>query len=181
MSNAKNGGNCQTFVESVLEAINVKINFTGPLAKYLVDMREKGASKLSFQIEKEFQKKFKLKSESILFETHTKLDQFTLSLFEIDENFHFNYKDEYQLLKSFDRAFWMRFYKKKERIEKILKQIEILENGNFTPMRKKQVDDKIKMYKEKIDELDLENEKDCPCAEKDCPFSDPLKTKSFRY
>jgi hypothetical protein len=181
MSNVKNGGNCQAFVESVLEAINVKINFTGPLAKYLVDMREKGASKLSFQVEKDFQKKFKLKSESTLFETHTKLDQFTRSLFEVDSEFDVNYKDEYQLLKSFDRAFWMRFYKKKERIEKILKQIETLENGKFTPMRKKQVEERIRVLKEKIDELDLENEKDCPCSEKDCPFSDPLKTKSFRY
>ena len=75
----------------------------------------------------------------------------------------------------------MRFYKKIENIEKLSKQIENLENGKFTPLRQKQVDAKIVNLKEKIQHLNEEGEKDCSSKENNCPFSDPSKTKSFRF
>eukprot|EP01080_Neovahlkampfia_damariscottae_P008733 gene8733-681_t len=181
LNNKKGRGNCQLFVESVLEAIDVKINFTGPLAKYLKNMREKGASKLSFQADKEFQKKFQLKLDTVVFENHADLDIFTANLIEIDSDFEKNHKDEFLLLKSFDRAFWMKYYKKLEQVDKITKQIDALKNGKFTPLRQKQVDAKIEMLKEKMKNLKIEGEKDIAWEVNNCPFSDPSKTKSFRF
>ncbi len=48
------------------------------------------------------------KKNKIVFSTHSELDQFTHYLLSIDPQFQFKYKYEYYLLKSFDRAFWMR-------------------------------------------------------------------------
>jgi hypothetical protein len=48
------------------------------------------------------------KKKKIVFKTHAKLDQFMHFLVTQEPEFQFLYKYEYYLLKSFDRAFWMR-------------------------------------------------------------------------
>ena len=53
-----------------------------------------------------------IKEESMKFETHQELDKFVIKLLEKDPNFLKNKKNEFivNLLKSFDRAFWLRWY-----------------------------------------------------------------------
>lgn len=59
-----------------------------------------------------FRDKFGIKEKSIEFKTHQELDTFVNKLMSHKtEKFKENYKGDYELLKSFDRAFWLRFFK----------------------------------------------------------------------
>ena len=49
-----------------------------------------------------------------IFETHRELDLFVKSLLRVDIHFGLNYSQEWILLKSFDRAFWLRYLRSKE-------------------------------------------------------------------
>ncbi|KAL0487622.1 gas vesicle protein GvpJ [Acrasis kona] len=53
---------------------------------------------------------YKSKSK-ITFKTHEQLDRFVCYLQSIEPQFKYLYKHEYYLLKSFDRAYWMRYIK----------------------------------------------------------------------
>eukprot|EP01027_Heterolobosea_sp_BB2_P022142 GEZU01032579.1.p1 GENE.GEZU01032579.1~~GEZU01032579.1.p1 ORF type:complete len:110 (+),score=40.18 GEZU01032579.1:155-484(+) len=55
-----------------------------------------------------FREKFKVKESSKRFESHSELDQFVNALLDADPEFTVNHKEEWMLLKSFDRAFWLR-------------------------------------------------------------------------
>lgn len=61
------------------------------------------------------------RKKRIKFKTHAQLDQFVHYLLKIEPEFQFRYKYEYYLLKSFDRAFWMRALSSN------------FENGKFNP------------------------------------------------
>ncbi len=61
------------------------------------------------------------KKKRIKFRTHAELDQFMHYLLKVEPEFQFRYKYEYYLLKSFDRAFWMRALSSN------------FENGKFVP------------------------------------------------
>lgn len=47
----------------------------------------------------------------IVFKTHEELDKFSKNILEKDVFFKHNYAEEWKLLKSFDRAFWLRYYR----------------------------------------------------------------------
>jgi hypothetical protein len=65
---------------------------------------------LSFETkDKKFLSKFKLKSKHH-FDSHKELDLFVNDLLAIDSQFKLNHPGEFELLKSFDRAFWLRHY-----------------------------------------------------------------------
>jgi len=57
------------------------------------------------------------------FERHCELDEFVDKLFEVEVKFDIKYPQEYAFLKSFDRAFWMRYFKITEEITKEKKKI----------------------------------------------------------
>jgi hypothetical protein len=59
----------------------------------------------------DFKEKFKQKENSKKFHSHLELDLFVQELMIIDPEFVEKYKHEYSLLKSFDRAFWLKFFK----------------------------------------------------------------------
>lgn len=50
------------------------------------------------------------------FKTHQELDEYVLDLLKKDPKFPQNHSNDYALLKSFDRAFWLRYYKDKNEI-----------------------------------------------------------------
>jgi hypothetical protein len=108
-----NEGNCQDFVFSLIEHLGINVKFSGALEKFLTNMREKGLCDMVIELDKNFQSDFGLKilDNKVTFTTHTELDKFVKSLIE-NENINFleKYPNEYSLLKSFDRAFWMRQY-----------------------------------------------------------------------
>jgi len=129
-------GNCQDFVDDCLDALGVKLNFDGALKSFLTRLRKTGNSKLQFEMTRDFIEKFKLvdlypslqralqqsidqaastsSSEdedpagALVFHTHKELDKFVWYLMEKDIDFNMHHPCEYQLLKSFDRAFWVK-------------------------------------------------------------------------
>eukprot|EP01080_Neovahlkampfia_damariscottae_P006933 gene6933-11096_t len=107
-------GNCQHFIEDLLLKLNIIPKFEGPLGLFIEKMKTKGVSELIFETQnKEFEKKFEIKKFT-KFQTHKQLDEFVLKLISKDMDFDIQYKSEYELLKGFDRAFWLRHYAKNE-------------------------------------------------------------------
>jgi hypothetical protein len=105
-------GNCQDFVDELLTAVGINTTqFGGALGNFLVDMRTKGTSKIQFTADKYFRQYFGLKKSAYDFPTHRELDEFACQLFEREPMFKQKFPSEYALLKSFDRAFWLRYYK----------------------------------------------------------------------
>jgi len=155
--NKKTQGNCQDFVNDILQAINVSHDFKGALAMYIKTLREKGKSKMEFTIpDGSFAEKFKLKEKKIEFPTHEALDKFVSDLCEADIEFRSKYKDEWALLKSFDRAFWLKHYKFKDKAE-------------FCPLPKSKNASKLT----EIEGLEYEDS--------GCPMLDPRYTGSIKF
>jgi hypothetical protein len=107
----KNEGNCQDFVQAILERMNIKIELEGPLGSFLKKLRSEGKCKIQFEMDSQFRDKFEIKEKSKEFKTHEELDVFLNSLVELDPDFKVNYKDHWALLKAFDRAFWLKHFK----------------------------------------------------------------------
>lgn len=120
-------GNCQSFVEELLKALKIKLNLHGPIGEFLKKMREKGKSELVFEYGSVFAKKYGLEgsTKSKVFQMHKELDELVLKL--KSKNTKFSETEEYQLLKSFDRAFWLRLFATKESQEnyKLFTYLEI--------------------------------------------------------
>lgn len=177
--NKEKCGNSQDFVECILEAIGLKITLPEYFSKFLNKIKEKGQSKLEFNPSNEFSKKFGLKEPSIVFSSHSQLDFFVSKLYEIDSNFDWNWKGEYQFLKSFDRAFWMKHLNIKVEISKLNSTIKIEKNEKVFE----------KLSKDLV-QLEEENEKCKPNYKRErtqrglidcCPFKDPTKTQSILF
>lgn len=173
-------GNSQDFVESVLEAIGVRLNLPEALSSFLQKIKEKGSTKLEFTMNPEFQKKFNQKESSISFSTHSQLDHFVEKLLEVDKNFMSNHRDDYLFLKSFDRPFWMKHLTIKNELAKLRKEMNELDS-NFKIETKEDaeiLEKGMKKLQKQIKKLEEENEKAKPI---DCPFKDPTLTQSIIF
>ena len=106
---------------------------------------------MQFKVDDDFRLHFGLTSNKLTFKTHDELDIFTHSLFDKDPEFDTNYKQEYAMLKNFDRAFWLRHLKAND-------------DEKWKPHYKQMVDDEGDTI------MDM-----------DCPFGDPRETYSFRF
>lgn len=106
-------GNCQEFVEDILNSINIKPKFEGATALFLEKMRTQGKSEMVYETkDPELIKKFGF--EKKVFTTHEELDKFMIETERVFEDFELTHKQDYELLKCFDRAFWLRYYKTKK-------------------------------------------------------------------
>lgn len=159
-------GNCQDFVMEVANRLGFDLKFNGYMSKFIQKMRDEGKCELGFEPTKEFCSKFNLKPDNknyfYRFQTHQQLDRFVNQLVAADMQFRFNYRDEWAILKSFDRAFWLRHIKYKERA--------------------KQANAAATSRDEMIPENDPTFEplwKDICKKDHDCPFDDPITTNSF--
>jgi hypothetical protein len=112
--------NCQQFVDDLCIKLGIPIKFEGPLGDYLQNLREKGECDLSFPISEEMRDQLGIRETKCHFNTHSELDKFVLELQNKDPQFEMNYYPEWNLLKSFDRAFWLRHFKHED-------------NDKFTP------------------------------------------------
>lgn len=102
--------NCQDFVEEILKEIKIEAKFQPPLSIFLEKLRKEGHSELIYETKnEEILKKFGIRPKT-LFETHKDLDLFVKEMMKVDHEFQENYSNDYALLKSFDRAFWLRHY-----------------------------------------------------------------------
>lgn len=108
---SKDEGNCQDFVNDILLGIGIKIDFQGPLGSFMKKLKDEGKCKISFEMDTNFREKFGVKEKAVEFKTHQELDNFVIKLLKVDNQFDKNYPDHWKLLKSFDRAFWLRFFK----------------------------------------------------------------------
>jgi hypothetical protein len=157
-------GNCQEFVIDVLAHLNIQLPnsfLNSSIGIFLNDMRVKGSSKMTFkspnaEFSKIFAVAFKGKSHTkMTFKTHEQLDRFVQDLENIDLEFVVKYKNEYNLLKGFDRAFWMRH------------------------LHPSATDEEKKMSKStsKMETIDTGEESEV-CT---CPFNDPRETISMIF
>jgi hypothetical protein len=107
--------NCQTFVDELCKALDIKLNFQGALAEFLKHLRYSGVCELSYTPKPEVLKQIGRENETnVQFKSHRELDDFVNSVrdrmptyFDLDEAG----VDDWKLLKSFDRAFWLRKFK----------------------------------------------------------------------
>eukprot|EP01080_Neovahlkampfia_damariscottae_P005858 gene5858-9686_t len=154
-SGKPNCSNCQDFVEDILTRLDIELKFDGPLGNYLKTLKDKGTSDLIFAPDKNFIEKFSLKSSSVKFVSHNSLDEFVRDLMKSEPEFQKVHKQEYALLKSFDRAFWLRHFKFPNRTEYLYFKKDPEEEDDITG-----VDDGT----------------DCGC-----PFLDPRTTNSVKF
>ena len=105
---------------------------------------------MEFHMDHQFRQEFEKKESSVKFQTHKELDLFVQGLKDKDLEFEFKYKSEMILLKSFDRAFWLRHFK-------------FPQDDNWKPL-------KIEKKQENGD-IDIQL---------GCPFDDPQETNSIR-
>jgi hypothetical protein len=109
--------NCQHFVDDLLNTIRGTdtpyINSEDPLSQFLTSMRNNGSSDLQFTMSPRLQLLSKSTSPIIKFKTHNELDLFLNKVTMDLEGSNYLRNDEYgklelRLLKSFDRAFWLK-------------------------------------------------------------------------
>jgi hypothetical protein len=171
----KNQGNCQMFVESVLNSIDMKFNTSGSLGKFLEIIKKKGNTKLVLPLSDEVKKKLEITDDVIEFKTHTDLDQFLKNVLKKD--LHFENRDEAILLKAFDRAFWLKYLKCSKDLKENKKLLRLIEINKHFSQEEKEF--RMKHLKEKI-EKDEEIYKECvPLNEEDCPFGNPKNSNSI--
>jgi hypothetical protein len=153
-----NARNCQDFVEEVLKSLGIAWNPTsgGAIEKFMNSLK-KGNEGAKFFASDAFDKcfandKFISDKRNWEFTTHEELDKFAIAL-KKNKNVEREFPEEWNLLKSFDRGFWLKFY------------------GETT---KKEVLQSPKKLSE-LSPLKVQGE-NCDC----CPFGDPKTTGSFR-
>jgi hypothetical protein len=125
-------------------------------------MRKQGKCRAEFKMSEDFQSHFGVREKKIKFETHEQLDRFVHSL---GEDFYGatrdpKWKDEYILLKSFDRGFWMRHIRKEDDTSEAGKQCRPL-------FREEKVLDLSQGFTEKVQLVHA------------CPFDDPRESGSI--
>lgn len=104
--------NCQHFVDDILKALGVELKFEKTMNEFVKRMRKEGECKIDWKISKEIQEKFSIKEDHKTFTSHLELDKFVNNLKKIEPMFEEKYREDYFLLKSFDRAFWLKSYSK---------------------------------------------------------------------
>ena len=100
-------GNCQDFVDELLEALEIRPKFSGPMAAFLKRLKRKGVCDLQFRMSESFRRKFSITEEKMVFTSHEQLDKFVERLLIVDPEFDAVHKEEWVLLKAFDRGFWL--------------------------------------------------------------------------
>lgn len=107
----ENEGNCQDFIDDILDCLELKPQFSGALGNFLESMRVSGKCRIEFTPDTDFRETFGLTEKKYTFDTHAELDSFVLALLAKRPTFRLDYPGEFSLLKSFDRAFWLRYFK----------------------------------------------------------------------
>lgn len=107
--------NCQHFIDEVLKVLGIELRFEKTMKEFIKKIRKEGECKIEWKISKEIKEKFSIKEDTKMFNTHSELDKFVNELMKIEPMFEEKYREDYFLLKSFDRAFWLNSYSKKKR------------------------------------------------------------------
>ncbi|KAG2382678.1 hypothetical protein C9374_005258 [Naegleria lovaniensis] len=238
----KTVGNCQDFVDEVLEALEITPVFSESMHQFLLNLRNRGDSNLTIKLDDQFLDKFGLKNNSfnnikemlgsnkktektssyhgtppitndnsrkrsksdtpkfsnpdplstieiqnhcISFHTHEQLDLFVNLLLQKDPQFPRTNPQTYDLLKAFDRAFWIKYksaiLSKPNNLanNKVLQQETQLEMLTTAPlnMQSKAVElaNNIMIWNGYGEQQRRKPNHQCM----GCPFGDPFCTMSF--
>ncbi|KAG2393833.1 hypothetical protein C9374_003597 [Naegleria lovaniensis] len=171
LKNYPNTGNCQDFIFDILESIGKKdvleklMSSDSPMGQYMRDMRKYGRCSMELKMNHIFRDKFGIKEKVVKFATHKDLDLFVKQLEHIDPDFKHTHKNEWILLKGFDRAFWIRHlaYKDKEELRPLYEKQENVFDMTDLDMS---ADDSTMMTHQYCEILA-------------CPFDDPTKSLSI--
>eukprot|EP00761_Pharyngomonas_kirbyi_P002997 gb/GECH01003001.1/.p1 GENE.gb/GECH01003001.1/~~gb/GECH01003001.1/.p1 ORF type:complete len:406 (+),score=99.21 gb/GECH01003001.1/:1-1218(+) len=104
-------GNCQDFIDAVLRELGIAPQFPGALGEFIERLRRTGKSDVLFTFGAEFRETMRLRHPSVTFNTHQELDEFVYRVLDQEPSAFDRFPNEMSLLKSFDRAFWMRHLK----------------------------------------------------------------------
>jgi hypothetical protein len=103
--------NCQTFIDELCEVLDIQLDFKGALGQFLQTLRKTGQCEPTYSIQPSMQNLLGLPFATCKFESHRDLDNFVNlvrskmpTYFEMDPIG----QDDWHLLKSFDRAYWLR-------------------------------------------------------------------------
>ena len=96
----------------MLQSLNLELKFKGPLSEFIHKLREQGKGEIEFLLDADFREKFGLNMRKVEFKNHVELDEFVHKLLEAEPDFEEKYKDEWALLKSFDRFVYFFFASK---------------------------------------------------------------------
>lgn len=112
----QNKCNCQHFVDDLLKVLGIRLESAVesdlPLKEYLSTLRSRGRGEMAFKINNDIRESLKIQPKSKSFESHWQLDHWVnTELLEKDPLFPQKHPTEWGLLKSFDRAFWLRHFK----------------------------------------------------------------------
>jgi hypothetical protein len=106
--------NCQQFIDALCQGIGIQLNFKGSLAEYLNHLRQHGTCELKYTLTSYLQKLLNTTDQYRVFHNHKDLDELVKNILDKDPvYFDITAKDDWALLKSFDRAFWLRYFKNK--------------------------------------------------------------------
>jgi hypothetical protein len=147
------------FIVDVLGALGVELKLPFWLLPFAEQVKKYGFAKFEFQLCEPLAKALANENKALTFSSHAELDQFVM-LCETIPNFRTTFPDEWKLLKSFDRAYWMNYYSMKTDYD-LAKTTDDLISQQIFKMR---------------------IEKYAPVHSGDilkCPFGDPLKTGSM--
>jgi hypothetical protein len=112
---SQQNANCQQFIDELCKVLKINLDsLGGPLGFYLNKLREKGSCELFYPISDDLREKLKIKEKSKTFGTHEEIDKFMDYLMKEIPDFEDSFEPDYLLLKSFDRAFWLRNFKNPE-------------------------------------------------------------------
>jgi len=109
--------NCQLFVDELCKALDITLNFNGALGSFLQQLRKTGQCELGYQLSPDLQKSLGITESYKKFKTHKELDEFvTMVRDKLPTYFDMDPvgRDDWVLLKSYDRAFWLRHFKNKK-------------------------------------------------------------------
>jgi hypothetical protein len=182
--------NCQDFVDSLLAHLKLenKVNKESALGKFIHKLRTKGSSGLSLYPSTRFLQHFQFSPtiKRFKFTTHTEIDKFVEDLEQIDPMLRINFNEEYEMLKAFDRAMWMKLGKAAERLKiidkKLAKQeweMKLINTDNpeelseLKKIKREQERTKLEL-KECMRILEICNPQNTDC----CPFGDPATTST---
>ena len=166
LKNYVNTGNCQDFIFDILDSIGKRevlenlLNSDSPMGQYMRDMRKYGRCQMEIKLNPAFREKFSIKEKVKKFLTHSELDLFVKQLETKDPDFKHNHKNEWILLKGFDRAFWIR-------------HLAFKDNPDMRPLYEKQEN----VFE--MTDLDMSDSTLGCCEVLACPFDDPQKTMSI--
>jgi hypothetical protein len=112
MEYSQRNANCQHFIDDICAVLNVSLDkFTGSMSHYLDKLRTKGMCKMKYTIPYELMEKLGIKEQKLEIPTHQELDSFVGKIMDKIPKFEEEFPEDFQLLKAFDRAFWLKHFR----------------------------------------------------------------------